>query len=39
MALRTGRAAYPFKHRCDFDKCGGVKDPGGNTWWIAAQIN
>jgi hypothetical protein len=22
----------------DADKRGGVKDPGGTTWWIATQV-
>lgn len=25
-------------HKGDPDKRGGVKDPGGNTWWISTQV-
>lgn len=28
----------PERKEGDPDKRGGVKDPGGNTWWIATQV-
>jgi PhnB protein len=28
----------PKQREGDPDKRGGVKDPGGNTWWIATQV-
>lgn len=39
-ALRAGGVAVqePQIKAGDFDKRGGVKDPSGNTWWIATQV-
>jgi uncharacterized glyoxalase superfamily protein PhnB len=39
-ALEAGgtRVQEPVKKDGDADKRGGVKDPGGNTWWIATQV-
>ena len=28
----------PERRNGDPDRRGGVKDPGGNTWWIATQV-
>lgn len=28
----------PQRREGDPDRRGGVKDPGGNTWWIATQV-
>jgi PhnB protein len=28
----------PIRKEGDPDRRGGVKDPSGNTWWIAAQV-
>jgi PhnB protein len=28
----------PQRRDGDPDRRGGVKDPGGNTWWIATQV-
>jgi uncharacterized glyoxalase superfamily protein PhnB len=28
----------PEQKEGDSDRRGGVKDPGGNTWWIATQV-
>lgn len=39
-ALRAGGFAVrePVRKEDDSDKRGGVKDPAGNTWWIATQV-
>jgi len=29
----------PVRKEGDPDRRGGVKDPSGNTWWIATQVN
>src|SRR5262245_56770969 len=38
-ALATGAESVqePSQHEGDPDRRGGVKDPVGNTWWIATQ--
>jgi PhnB protein len=39
-ALKAGGASVqaPDRKEGDPDRRGGVKDPGGNTWWIATQV-
>jgi len=39
-ALKAGGVAVqqPVRKEQDSDKRGGVKDPAGNTWWIATQV-
>jgi PhnB protein len=39
-ALKAGGTPVqePQKKEGDSDRRGGVKDPGGNTWWIATQV-
>ena len=39
-ALAAGgvSVAEPVQKKDDPDKRGGVRDPGGNTWWIATQV-
>ena len=38
-ALAAGAASVQEPaQRGDPDKRGGVKDPAGNTWWIATQV-
>ena len=39
-ALDAGGVAVqkPERKEGDQDRRGGVKDPGGNTWWIATQV-
>jgi len=39
-ALKAGGVSIqaPKRQREDPDRRGGVKDPAGNTWWIATQI-
>ena len=39
-ALEAGGVSVqvPVRKEGDSDKRGGVKDPGGNTWWIATQV-
>lgn len=39
-ALEAGGISVqvPVQREGDLDKRGGVKDPGGNTWWIATQV-
>jgi len=39
-ALEAGGISVqvPVRREGDSDKRGGVKDPGGNTWWIATQV-
>ena len=39
-ALAAGGTALqePVRKEGDPDKRGGVKDPAGNTWWIATQM-
>jgi PhnB protein len=39
-AIRAGGVAVqaPERKRDDPDRRGGVKDPGGNTWWISTQL-
>jgi PhnB protein len=39
-ALKAGGVSVqePQVRAGDFDKRGGVKDPSGNTWWIATQV-
>jgi len=39
-ALEAGGVSVqvPVRKEADLDKRGGVKDPGGNTWWIATQV-
>ena len=39
-ALAAGGTSVqePVRKEGDSDKRGGVKDPAGNTWWIAAQM-
>lgn len=39
LGARGASVQAPVRKEGDFDKCGGVKDPGGNTWWIATRIN
>jgi uncharacterized glyoxalase superfamily protein PhnB len=40
-ALAAGGTSVqePILKEGDPDKRGGVKDPGGNTWWISTQIS
>jgi uncharacterized glyoxalase superfamily protein PhnB len=40
-AVRAGGASVqaPERKGDDPDRRGGVKDPAGNTWWIATQVN
>jgi uncharacterized glyoxalase superfamily protein PhnB len=33
-----GESVQEPKQQGDPDKRGGVKDPGGNTWWISTQM-
>lgn len=39
-ALEAGGTAVqePTRRDGDPDRRGGVRDPGGNTWWIATQV-
>ena len=39
-ALEAGGVSVqaPQQKEGDPDRRGGVKDPGGNTWWIATQV-
>lgn len=39
-ALKAGGVSVqvPVRREGDIDKRGGVKDPSGNTWWIATQV-
>lgn len=39
-ALAAGGVSVEEPHRCegDPDRRGGVRGPGGNTWWIATQL-
>jgi PhnB protein len=39
-ALEAGGVSVqvPVQKEGDPDKRGGVKDPGGNTWWISMQV-
>jgi PhnB protein len=39
-ALEAGGVSVqaPERKEGDPDRRGGVKDPGGNTWWIATQV-
>lgn len=39
-ALAAGGVSVkePSQHEGDPDRRGGVKDPGGNTWWIGTQV-
>ena len=39
-ALEAGGVSVqvPVRKDGDSDKRGGVRDPGGNTWWIATQV-
>jgi len=39
-ALEAGgvSAQEPSRKEGDPDRRGGVKDPAGNTWWIATQV-
>jgi uncharacterized glyoxalase superfamily protein PhnB len=39
-ALDAGAASVqaPSRREGDPDRRGGVKDPAGNTWWIATQV-
>ncbi len=39
LALASGATSVqePIK-KDDEDKRGGVRDPGGNTWWIASRV-
>lgn len=39
-ALQAGGVSVqePVRKEGDPDKRGGVKDPSGNTWWIATQL-
>jgi PhnB protein len=39
-ALNAGGVSVqePQRREGDPDRRGGVKDPGGNTWWIATQV-
>jgi PhnB protein len=39
-ALEAGGVSVqePQRKESDPDRRGGVKDPGGNTWWIATQV-
>jgi len=40
-ALAAGGVSVqePQQREGDADRRGGVKGPGGNTWWIATQLN
>ena len=40
-ALEAGGLSVqePQQREGDPDRRGGVKDPGGNTWWIATQVS
>ncbi len=40
-ALAAGGVSVqePQQREGDPDRRGGVKDPGGNTWWIATQVD
>ncbi len=40
-ALAAGGVSVqePQQRHGDPDRRGGVKDPGGNTWWIATQVD
>jgi PhnB protein len=40
-ALEAGGVSVqePEQKDGDADRRGGVKDPGGNTWWIATQVD
>jgi len=40
-ALQCGGVAVqpPERKGDDVDRRGGVKDPAGNTWWIATQVS
>ena len=40
QALEAGGVSVqePQRKESDPDRRGGVKDPGGNTWWIATQV-
>jgi PhnB protein len=40
QALEAGGTPYqePVQQEGDPDRRGGVKDPAGNTWWIATQV-
>jgi uncharacterized glyoxalase superfamily protein PhnB len=39
-ALTAGGVSVqePVQREGDPDRRGGVKDPAGNTWWIASQV-
>ena len=39
-ALKAGGVSVqePEVKADEFDKRGGIKDPSGNTWWIATQV-
>jgi uncharacterized glyoxalase superfamily protein PhnB len=39
-ALEAGGVSVqpPERKEGDLNRRGGVKDPGGNTWWIATQV-
>lgn len=39
-ALKAGGVSVhePEVKAGEFDKRGGIKDPSGNTWWIATQV-
>jgi uncharacterized glyoxalase superfamily protein PhnB len=39
-ALEVGAESVqePERKKGDADRRGGVKDPSGNTWWIATQV-
>ena len=39
-ALEAGGVSVqaPERKEGDPDRRGGIKDPGGNTWWIATQV-
>jgi PhnB protein len=39
-ALKAGGVSVqePVRKEGDPDRRGGVKDPGGNTWWISTQV-
>lgn len=38
LAAGAASAEEPARRGEDPDRRGGVKDPGGNTWWIATQV-
>ncbi|MBW2282258.1 MAG: VOC family protein [Deltaproteobacteria bacterium] len=38
MLEAGGESAQEPVQRDDPDKRGGVKDPGGTTWWVATQV-